>query len=161
MTWRGPDPNDPRLWWAGLAVAVVLLVAVLVLRAGPVPAPRLGLHAVDPEGVAVLVDVGAPCSLARVQLACERWAAHGWPPCVASRDAGAVRVVVYDGDAAGASAPDVVGVAPGRCGDRDPTLEHELGHTLYDLAHVSRSGAVMCHDDGCVGLAFPVQGAAR
>lgn len=150
-----PAPNDPRLWWAGCLVAAVILVGVLVARSRPVPAPRLGLYEVVAEGVTVHVPPEAPCTVERVQLACDRWASAGWPRCSAQPTGGRVRLVVYDGEEAGAAGDGVVGVCPGCCGVDDPSVEHELGHALYDLAHVARTGAVMCSTTACAGLLMP------
>lgn len=153
---RMPDPNDPRLWWAGCALVLAVAVVIAWGHWRPMPAPRLGLYQVDPEGVTVHVPPEAPCTLERVQLACDRWAAHGWPRCVAQPTGGEVALVVFAGDAAGAAADGVVGVAPDQCGRATAALEHELGHALYDLAHVAVTGGVMCYDAGCAGLTFPV-----
>lgn len=152
---RMPDPNDPRWWWAGCLVAACILVGVLVARARPVPAPRMGLHEVVETGVVVHVPPEAPCTVDRVRLACDRWADAGWPRCSAQPTGGRVRLVVYDGPDAGAAAEDAIGVCPACCGADDPTIEHGIGHALYDLAHVARTGAVMCSTTECAGLDMP------
>lgn len=147
--------NDPRWALPVLAVTAALLVAIVYGHAQPVPAPRRGLSEPYPAGTHIHVPDEAPCTLARVQAACDRWAAHGWPQCVAQPTGGRVRLVVYDGPERGASAPGHVGVAPHACGADDLTLEHELGHTLYDLAHTARTGTIMAADADRVGPAFP------
>lgn len=150
-----PAPNDPRWAIPVLLASVALLVIIVVAHQQPVPAPRMGRHEPIPDGAHIHVPAESPCTLDRVQLACDRWAAHGWPRCVAQPTGGRLRVVVYDGEERGAAGDGVVGISPGACGSADLTLEHELGHAAYDLAHVGLSGTVMTSEVARQGARFP------
>lgn len=141
---RLPDPSDPRLLAVGTVVSAAIVLVIAVAHTRPVPAPRMERWAIDREGVTLHVGGASPCTTERVALACERWARHGWPRCTAQPTGGLVEVVTYGGTERGAVAEGAIGIRPDACGSYDPTLEHEIGHLLYDLDHVTLSGSVMC-----------------
>lgn len=128
--------------WLIVCASAVLLVAIFALHSRPVPTRRA--HLIAPiEAPATLDAAMSPCSEGRIALACDRWAAAGWPGCSVAWGWG-VPIVAYDGPHAGAVASDGrIGIAPHRCHVTDAALEHELGHALHDLAHAGGVGSVM------------------
>lgn len=138
--------------WLIVVASAVLLVAIFALHSRPVPVRRA--HRIAPIEAPATLDVAmAPCSEGRIALACDRWAAAGWPGCTVAWGWG-VPVVVYDGPHAGTAASDgTVKIAPHRCHPDDAALEHEIGHALHDLGHAGGVGSVMHAEQP--GLRFP------
>jgi len=145
------SPNDPRL--LSVALVVAALVAGMVAyrwhtREQPLDPPR-ALH--------VLPD--APCPPERYALACERWATAA-TRCHATTFAGEVTTATYWGPERGAhgvalgASRSRLAVRSDACGDRDPTIEHEMGHALYGLPDRHTDG-VMCGDPSMCTTTLP------
>jgi len=138
----------------GVGVSLAFIALIVYSQLQPLPAPRAGLVTPYSDGATLHVPPEAPCTVERMQAACDRWSDHGWPRCVAQASDGSILVVVYDGEERGAHAEGRIGLRPDACGDRDPTPEHELGHAL-DLAHTGRTGSIMASSHERVGFTFP------
>ena len=137
----------PALGALGVAVTVGFLVAIAWSHYRPM-APVYADY--GPGPLVIRVGLDAPCSVQRVELACERWADAGWPRCEVGGGADVVDLVELEGadvqPAHRALTRSVLGqrsihIAADDCDTW--ALEHEIGHAVHGLDDVTRSGQVM------------------